>query len=98
MVRCLDSGFNTRITPQRGGVLNPSLTIKNVNKELLPSINVNVIYVKEEAPPKAVEPIEWFLMTNEPVCSGEEAYEKVGYYIQRWKMARLRGAHAFILS
>jgi restriction system protein len=35
MVRCLDSGFNTWITPQRGGVLNPSLTIKNNLKEQL---------------------------------------------------------------
>jgi hypothetical protein len=60
--------------------------IKNVNKTLLPSLEVNVIYVKEEEPPKGVEPIEWFLMTNEPVRSGEEAYEKVGYYIQRWKI------------
>jgi hypothetical protein len=71
--------------------------IKNVNKELLPSINVNVIYVKEETPPKDAEPIEWFLMTNEPVGSGEEAYEKVGYYIQRRKMAQLRSTNVFIL-
>jgi hypothetical protein len=70
--------------------------IKNVNKELLPSVKANVIYVKEENPPKDIEPVEWFLMTNEPVDSGE-AYEKVGYYIQRWKMARLRGAYVFIL-
>jgi hypothetical protein len=62
--------------------------IKNVNKELLPSIKANVMYVKEENPPKEIEPIEWFLMTNEPVDSGEEAYEKVGYYIQRWKIER----------
>jgi hypothetical protein len=27
-------------------------------------------------------------MTNEPVGSGEDAYEKVGYYIQRWKIER----------
>jgi hypothetical protein len=62
--------------------------IKNVNKELLPSVKANVIYVKEENPPKDIEPIEWFLMTNEAVDSGEEAYEKVGYYIQRWKIER----------
>jgi hypothetical protein len=62
--------------------------IKNVNKTLLPSLPVNVIYVKEEEPPEGIEPIEWFLMTNEPVGSGEEAYEKVAYYIQRWKIER----------
>jgi hypothetical protein len=37
---------------------------------------MNVIYVKEENPPKGIEPVEWFLMTNEPAGSGEEAYEK----------------------
>jgi hypothetical protein len=63
--------------------------ILNMNTMLLPSININVIYVKEENPPAGIEPIEWFLMTNEPVGSGEEAYEKVGYYIQRWKIERL---------
>jgi hypothetical protein len=42
---------------------------------------VNVIYVKEEHPPKGKEPIEWFLMTSEAVRTVEEAYEYVGYFI-----------------
>jgi hypothetical protein len=71
--------------------------IKNVNRELLPSIQANVIYAKEENPPKGIEPVEWFLMTNEPVGSGDEAYGKVGYYIQRWKMAWPCGAYVSIM-
>jgi hypothetical protein len=59
--------------------------LKNKDKALLPSLKVNVIYVKEEQPPKGIEGIEWFLMTNEEVLSDEAAYEKVEYYIQRWK-------------
>jgi hypothetical protein len=35
-----------------------------------------VIYAKEEKPPKGLEPIEWFLMTDEEVNSGEQAFEK----------------------
>jgi hypothetical protein len=62
--------------------------IKNKNKALPPSLPVNVIYVKEEQPPKGSEGIEWFLMTNEEVESDEAAYEKVGYYIQRWKIRK----------
>jgi hypothetical protein len=58
------------------------------NKELALSLRVNVIYVKEENAPKGCDPIEWFLMTNESVESWEDAYEKVGYYIQRWKIER----------
>ncbi|GMO44591.1 MAG: hypothetical protein Pg6C_06400 [Treponemataceae bacterium] len=44
--------------------------------------------MKEEAPPPGVEPIEWFLMANEEVTGAEGAYEKVRYYIQRWKIGR----------
>ena len=62
--------------------------IKNKNRALLPSLAVTVIYVKEEQPPDGSEGIEWFLMTNEEVESGEAAYEKVEYYIQRWKIER----------
>jgi hypothetical protein len=60
--------------------------IKNKDKTLLSSLHINVVYVKEEHPPEGVEPIEWFLMTNEEVTSVEAAYEKVAYYIQRWKI------------
>jgi hypothetical protein len=49
---------------------------------------MQVVYVKEEKPPKGKEPIEWFLATSEPVNSACEAYEYVGYYIQRWKIER----------
>ena len=35
-----------------------------------------------------MEPIEWFLMTNEPVETLEAAYERVCYYMQRWKIER----------
>jgi hypothetical protein len=58
------------------------------NKGLPLTLQVSVIYVKEEKPPKGCDPIEWFLMTNESVESWEDAYEKVGYYIQRWKIER----------
>jgi hypothetical protein len=62
--------------------------IKNKNQVLLPSLGVQVIYVKEEEPPEGIEPIEWFLMTNEEVGSVEGAYEQVEHYIQRWKIER----------
>jgi hypothetical protein len=62
--------------------------IKNKDKNLPPSLLVNIRYVAEENPPEGVEPIEWFLMTNEAVTSVEDAYEKVAYYIRRWKIER----------
>ncbi|GHT83829.1 hypothetical protein FACS1894137_05980 [Spirochaetia bacterium] len=63
--------------------------ILRANQELNKRVSMNVIYVREEVPEGAgYEPIEWFLATNEPVTSIEEAYEKVGYYLQRWKIER----------
>jgi len=62
--------------------------ILDKNKALKGSIEVWVVYAKEENPPEGVEPIEWFLMTNEPVETVEAAYERVKYYTQRWKIER----------
>jgi hypothetical protein len=44
------------------------------------------MYVKKEQPPQGVEGIAWFLMTDGEADSVESAYEKAGYYIQRWKI------------
>jgi hypothetical protein len=52
--------------------------ILNKHKELPQSIRVNIIYVKEEYPPKGLAPIAWFLMTNDEVKSVGQAFEKVG--------------------
>ncbi|MDR0629578.1 MAG: IS4 family transposase [Treponema sp.] len=68
-------------TIQRPHILKPIKTLPE-------SIEVTVIYVKEERPPKGKDAIEWFLMTSESVNTSEGAYEYVGYYIQRWKIER----------
>jgi len=60
--------------------------ILNKIKHLEASQEVNVIYVKEEVKGTAAEPIEWFLMTNEPVEDDEAAYEKAVWYMRRWKI------------
>jgi len=70
-----------RFDIKRPSILNKVKTLKN-------SIEVWVIHAKEENPPDGVEPIEWFLMTNEPVENFESAYERVCYYTHRWKIER----------
>jgi hypothetical protein len=57
------------------------------SKALRNSLPVNVIHVREKA--ESVEdPVEWILITNDAVTSVEDAFEKVGYYVQRWKIER----------
>ena len=70
-----------RFDIKRPSILNKVKTLKD-------SIGVWVIHVKEEKPSRGVEPIEWFLMTNEPVENLEAAYERVLYYTHRWKIER----------
>lgn len=56
---------------------------KNGNHGNTP-LKVWVIRVWEVNPPKGQERLEWFLVTNEPVQSFEDAYRIVGWYECRW--------------
>ena len=70
-----------RFEIKRPAILNKIKTLKD-------SIAVWVVHAKEENPPKDVEPIEWFLMTNETVENAEAAFERIRYYTHRWKIER----------
>lgn len=47
-------------------------------------LSVWIVRVWEENPPVGQERLEWFLMTNEPVLTFEDAYRVVGWYECRW--------------
>jgi len=64
----------------------------NKTQNILPSIDVSVIYLKENNPDDPTEGIEWVLMTNAPVNSLEEAMEQVQYYQFRWRIERFHYA------
>ncbi len=36
-------------------------------------LTVQAVYLKEEDPPQGIEPVDWMLLTSEPVASFEEA-------------------------
>jgi len=44
------------------------------------------VYAYEINPPKGVKPLEWMLLTNLPVKSFADAYEKVKWYCLRWRI------------
>ena len=56
------------------------------NKEHLPDIEMNAVFVLEPNPPDGDEPVEWMLLTNLPIASYDEAYEKVLWYCLRWRI------------
>ena len=65
---------------------NPPRNNPKHKKEHLPDIEMNAVYVLENNPSKADECVEWMLLTNLPVKSYDEAYEKVKWYSLRWRI------------
>lgn len=55
-------------------------------KEKVSDINMFAVYVYEVNPPDNEDAVEWMLLTNIPVNSFEEAYEKVSWYCLRWRI------------
>jgi len=51
-----------------------------------------IVRVWEIDPPKNEERLEWFLMTNQPVRTFEDAYRVVGWYEKRWVIEELHKA------
>jgi hypothetical protein len=43
-----------------------------------------IVRAWEPDPPTGEEPVEWFLLTNEPVASAADAWRVVGWYTCRW--------------
>jgi hypothetical protein len=55
-------------------------------KTLLDWINLNVIFVEEIDPPADAEPIEWILITSEPVENQQQVARIVDIYRMRWNI------------
>jgi IS4 transposase len=51
-----------------------------------PSIRVNVVRVREVDPPDGIPPVEWNLVTTEPVESPEQIAQIIDYYRARWQI------------
>jgi len=68
----------------RGGavlVLPPHAKYGHHGNEALP---LYVVCVQELQPPRGEKPIEWILLTNEPVLTVQDAERVVGWYERRW--------------
>lgn len=48
------------------------------------SVSINVVHVREIDPPNPDDPIEWFLLTSEPVDTVEQVADVVQAYRTRW--------------
>ena len=51
---------------------------------LPPTLEVNVIFVSEIDPPGGAEPVEWQLITSEPIATQAQVLQVVDWYRARW--------------
>lgn len=49
-----------------------------------PSLTLRAIWVHEPHPPLGIEPLSWMLLTDLPITTAAEAWEKVEWYCRRW--------------
>jgi hypothetical protein len=59
------------------------------DKESSPSISLNVVQVREENAPEGTTPVEWTLLTTEPIESPDAAERVVDMYRARWRIEEL---------
>jgi hypothetical protein len=88
-----DSGRNIKAREATPDISFKQFNIKKPhtpdgNQTIKRGVTMNIIYVKERQTSKDINPIELILATNGSVTNFEDAYEKVCYYVQRWKTER----------
>jgi hypothetical protein len=54
------------------------------SKDLPRSLKVNVVRVFEQNPPSGEKPVEWFLVTTEPIETEDQILRIIDYYRKRW--------------
>ena len=66
--------------------MNPPQNNPAHKVEVLPDIQLYAVHALEKNPPAGEEPVEWMLLTNQPVKTLEEASERIHWYSLRWRI------------
>ena len=56
-------------------------------------VELFVVHAREEQPPPAVKPLEWFVLTTLPVTSADDATRILGWYALRWRIEEYFPGH-----
>ena len=49
-------------------------------------VELFVVHAREQQPPPAVKPLEWFVLTTLPVTSADDAMRILGWYTLHWRI------------
>lgn len=61
----------------------------SLSKDFLATLVVNVVHVEELEPPAGEHPVEWTLLTSEPIETAEQVAEVIDMYRYRWLIEEL---------
>jgi hypothetical protein len=50
------------------------------------TLELAVVYAHEDAPPDGEEPIDWMLLTSEPIATAKDALSVIDFYRGRWRI------------
>lgn len=67
-------------------IMNPPRNNPKHKTEVLPDLQLYAIHALEKDPPEGEEPVEWMLLTNQPMATLDEACERVRWYRLRWRI------------
>ena len=90
-----------KVYPDRDGreaqvcITATTVTVKrtrNSSKEFPATTTLNLVHVFEPCPPPNQTPVEWVLLTNEPISTDDEICSVIGAYRQRWLIEELNKA------
>ena len=59
------------------------------DRQMSPELTLNVVYVVEENPPTGQPPVNWYLVTTEPIDTQEYVLKVVDIYRARWIVEEL---------
>jgi hypothetical protein len=62
---------------------------QQTSRDLPETVDLNLIEVVERAPPAAVEPLHWYLLTTHEVGDVASAWRVVNWYKKRWTIEQL---------
>ena len=66
--------------------MNPPRNHPKHGKEALEDLHLYAVHALEKNPPEGEEPVEWMLITNQPVENLDAAIEQVRWYSLRWRI------------
>lgn len=59
---------------------------QNAPVEAPRSLELAVVYAHEDSPPEGETPIDWMLLTSEPISTAKQALKVVDFYRGRWRI------------